>query len=88
MKNNKIVKFIIIALVIIIIIVGGYLFIDDRNQISKINEEIDKINSTAQIDQEIKTTGKYAEVEKGVKEYLTEYQNSVIYMMQMNTKTF
>lgn len=77
MKNNKIIKFIIIAIVIIIILVGGYFFINDRNQISKINEEIDKINSTAEIDQEIKTTGKYGEVEKGVKEYLTEYRNTV-----------
>lgn len=77
MKNNKIIKFAIIVIVIIIVLLGGYFFINDRNQISKINKEIDKINSTAEIDQEIKATGKYGEVEKGVKEYLINYQNTI-----------
>lgn len=77
MKNNKVLKFIIIAIVVIVVLVGGYFFIDERTQISKINEEINKINETSQVDSEIKSTGKYAEVEKGVKDYLTEYKNSV-----------
>lgn len=77
MKKNNVLKLIISAVIIIIVVVIGYFQIQDRMQISKINEEIDKINTTSEIDQEIKTTGKYAEVEKGVKDYLTEYQNTV-----------
>lgn len=77
MKKNKVLKIVLIVILVIAVLVGGYFFVNERTQIAKINEEVDKINTTLEIDQEIKTTGKYAEVEKGVKDYLTEYKNSV-----------
>lgn len=76
-KNKKVV-IIIVAIVVVLavaILVGIGAVISDVAQKQILSEEIEKINQTSQVDTEIKTSGKYAEVEKVLKDYVIEYQS-------------
>lgn len=81
-KNSKSKKSIIIIVVAIVVIIAiitiiGVVgsFINGNVQKQLISKEIDKINSTRQVDKEIKSKGKYADVEKVLKDYVLEYQS-------------
>ena len=76
-KNKKVV-IIIVAIVVVLavaILVGIGAVISDVAQKQILSEEIEKINQTSKVDTEIKTSGKYAEVEKVLKDYVIEYQS-------------
>lgn len=78
-KNSKSKKSIIIIAIAIVIIVGIIAvvgsFINENVQKQLISKEIDKINKTSQVDTDIKSKGKYADVEKVLKDYVVEYQS-------------
>lgn len=75
-KNKKII-FIVVAIVIVVVlavlIVAG-MFVNDIAQQAIISQEIEKINKAGTVDEEIKAKGKYAELEKTIKDYVLEYQ--------------
>lgn len=78
-KNSKSKKSIIIiaisvvAIIAIVAVVGS--FVNENIQKQIISKEIDKINNTSEVDTEIKSKGKYADVEKVLKDYVLEYQS-------------
>ena len=78
-KNSKSKKsIIIIAIAVIVVIaivavVGS--FVNKNIQKQLISKEIDKINKTSEVDTDIKSKGKYADVEKVLKDYVIEYQS-------------
>lgn len=78
-KNSKSKKsIIIIAIAVIVVIaivavVGS--FVNENIQKQLISKEIDKINKTSEVDTDIKSKGKYADVEKVLKDYVIEYQS-------------
>lgn len=78
-KKSGISKIVIILILVIaaLVIVGGIIFVTNRATNSKqentLNEEIQNIVSTKTVNEEIKTKGKYAKVEKALKDYLKEY---------------
>lgn len=75
-KNTKMIAIIAIVVVVAIVIIGGIAFFaNDYLQRAKIGEEMEKVNTSGTVDTEIKTSGKYAEVEKALKDYIVEYQN-------------
>lgn len=75
-KNKKVIIIIAIVGVLILAAIGGIvLVVNEVAQEAIVRTEMDSINSTGEINSEIKTKGKYAEVEKELKEYLTEYKN-------------
>lgn len=77
-SKNKTVVIIVVAIVIVLavaILVGIGTVINDVAQKQILSEEIEKINQTSKVDTEIKTSGKYAEVEKVLKDYVLEYQS-------------
>lgn len=76
-------KKIILIVVILLLIVGGvllYLYMTDAKQEKILVEELDKIDqldfSEGDIDMEIKSNGKYANVEKAMKNYYKEYADA------------
>lgn len=76
-------KKIILIVVILLLIVGGvilYLYMTDAKQEKILVEELDKIEeldfSEDDIDMEIKSQGKYANVEKAIKNYFKEYADT------------
>lgn len=74
-SNNK--KIIVIVVVILALaLIGGvaWNFVNDYTQRVIIGQEIDKINKSGSVDKEIKSNGKYADVEKTLKDYILEYQ--------------
>ena len=76
-KNKKVV-IVIVALVVVLavaILVGIGAVISDVAQKQILSQEIENINQTSKVDTEIKTSGKYAEVEKVLKDYVIEYQS-------------
>ena len=68
-----IVAIILVLLVAIIAVVG--MFVNEFAQKQIINEEIETINKSGEVNTEIKAKGKYADVEKALKDYIVEYQN-------------
>jgi len=76
-KSNvaKIIAIVAIVLVVAVVALGG-LFVNDFMQRAKIGEEMEKVNTSGNVDKEIKTSGKYAEVEKALKDYIVEYQDT------------
>lgn len=75
-KSKKIIAIIAIVVVVILIaIVGVGSFVNENVQKQIISKEIDKINNTSEVDKEIKSKGKYADVEKVLKDYVLEYQS-------------
>lgn len=75
-KNTKIIVIIAIIVVVAVVIGGITFFANDYIQRAKIGEEMEKINTSGTVDTEIKTNGKYADVEKALKDYIVEYQNA------------
>ena len=76
-KNKKVV-IVIVAIVVVLavaILVGIGAVISDVAQKQILSQEIENINQTSTVDTEIKTSGKYAEVEKVLKDYVNQYQN-------------
>lgn len=75
-KSKKSIIIIVIAVVIIIAVVAVVgSFVNENVQKQLISKEIDKINNTSEVDKEIKSKGKYADVEKVLKDYVLEYQS-------------
>lgn len=77
-SKNKTVVIVVVAIVVVLaiaILVGIGAVINDVAQKQILSEEIEKINQTSKVDTEIKTSGKYAEVEKVLKDYVLEYQS-------------
>lgn len=74
-KNKKIIA-IVVILVIIAIAIGVGIFLNDRAQEEILSQEIDKINTTGEVNTEIKSNGKYSDVEKALKDYVVEYQST------------
>lgn len=74
-KNKKVIVIvaIVIAVIAVIAVVAG-IFINDFAQRAIIGTEMEKINTSGEIDKEIKSSGKYADVEKALKDYVVEYQ--------------
>lgn len=78
-KSKKVIVIIAIVGVLILLVVGGLgLVINETAQKAIISAEMESINSTGEINSEIKSKGKYAEVEKALKDYLTEYKNIAV----------
>lgn len=76
-KNTKIIVIIAIVVAVVAVVIGGIAFFaNDYAQRAKIGEEMEKINTSGTVDTEIKTNGKYADVEKALKDYIVEYQNA------------
>ena len=81
MKNKKVLIGVIIAVVVVAIaLVGGY-FYNQQNKTKQenvLNEEVEKLSkldlTKDEIDMNIKTKGKYAIVEKTMKDYMKETQ--------------
>lgn len=75
-KNKKIIIMVTVILIILAVILGGIgIWVNDNVQRVVINKEIDTINKTSQVDIQIKAKGKYADVEKVLKDYILEYQS-------------
>lgn len=75
--KNKIFLIILLLLVIasiVIFIVLKNISMNDISQRTVVVSEIEKINNYGIVDSEIKSTGKYAEVEKALKDYILETQ--------------
>lgn len=78
-KNKKIIVIVaIIAAIIAAVGVVGFMFINDFAQRAIIGSEMEKINTSGEIDKEIKSSGKYADVEKALKDYVIEYQDIAV----------
>lgn len=78
-KNKKVIVIIAIIGVLVLVAVGGIaLVVNETAQRALIGAEMESINSTGEIDSTIKSTGKYAEVEKALKDYLTEYKGIAV----------
>lgn len=75
--KNKIFLIILLLLVIasiIIFLVLKNISMNDISQKTVVVSEIEKINNYGIVDSEIKSTGKYAEVERALKDYILETQ--------------
>lgn len=87
-KNKAVVIAVIIVLLVIIGAVGGVVY-NDLHQKSILISEVNKLvaNKNLTVDSidadNMKTTGKYAEVEKAIKTYLKEYAAEVEKMVDM-----
>lgn len=78
-KNKKVIVIVaIIAAIIAALGVVGFIFINDFAQRAIIGSEMEKINTSGEIDKEIKSSGKYADVEKALKDYVIEYQSIAV----------
>lgn len=78
-KNKKVIVIVaIIAAIIAAVGVVGFIFINDFAQRAIIGSEMEKINTSGEIDREIKSSGKYADVEKALKDYVIEYQSIAV----------
>lgn len=73
-SNKKKITTIISVIAAIIVIVLGVLSANEYKQKEIIGKEMESINQSGEVNQEIKSKGKYAEVEKALKDYVTEYQ--------------
>lgn len=75
-SKNKIVIIVVAVVVLVLLVIFGVvgMFVNDYMQKVVISSELEKINQTKQVDQEIKAKGKYADVEKAIKDYVIEYQ--------------
>ncbi len=73
-KNKKIIVIVAVIAVVAIIVTAIGIFVNDYAQRVILSQEIEEINKTAKVNQEIKASGKYGEVEKALKAYITEYQ--------------
>lgn len=74
-KNQKVV--VIVAVVVAVIAVVGVIagiFVNDFVQRAIIGSEMEKINTSGKVDETIQSSGKYADVEKALKNYVNEYQ--------------
>lgn len=75
-KNKKVIVIVAIVIAVIAVIgVVGFIFVNDFAQRAIIGSEMEKINTSGEVDQDIKSSGKYAEVEKALKAYVVEYQD-------------
>lgn len=78
-KSKKVIVIIAIIGVLVLVAVGGIaLVVNETAQRALIGAEMESINTTGEIDSEIKSKGKYAEVEKALKEYLKEYKGIAV----------
>ena len=73
-SNNKKITTIISVIAAIIVIVLGVLSANEYKQKEIIGKEMESINQSGEVNEEIKSKGKYAEVEKALKDYIIEYQ--------------
>lgn len=65
---------IIVVAIIVLCMIGIAIYLSyDKTQQNIVINEINNINETKNIDQTIKSKGKYAILEKGLKDYLNEY---------------
>jgi len=89
MENKKtIVALVVVVLLIILLIVVSYFYNDfNTKQIALITEEANKILESNiikdTIDLDIKTEKNYAEVEKSIKEYITNLKNIYVEMQDL-----
>lgn len=75
-KNKKVIVIVAIVVAVIAVIgVVGFIFVNDFAQRAIIGSEMEKINTSGEINKEIKSSGKYADVEKALKDYIVEYQD-------------
>lgn len=78
-KNKKVIVIVAIVIAVIAIIgVIGFTFINDFAQRAIIGSEMEKINTSGEVDQDIKSSGKYVGVEKALKDYIVEYQGIAV----------
>lgn len=78
-KNKKVIVIVAIVIAIIAVVgVVGFIFVNDFAQRAIIGSEMEKINTSGEIDEEIKSSGKYADVEKALKDYVVEYQGIAV----------
>lgn len=77
--STKLILLIVAIVVVLVIVIGtlGYFMINDAKQRITLKDEIEAINKNLTVDMTIKTTGKYADLEKALKEYLNEYHTAV-----------
>lgn len=73
-SNNKKIAIIAALIAVIIIVVGVVSIVNDRTQREIIGQEMEEINNSGEVNEEIKAKGRYAEVEKALKDYIIEYQ--------------
>ena len=75
--KNKIIHIVLIIVLILIFVLGGLLTYRNLKQENIVKDELEVINSlnasTDTINMEIKASGDYANVEKAIKEYYTDY---------------
>ena len=65
---------VIVVAIIVLCMIGIAIYLSyDKTQQNIVINEINNINETKNIDQTIKSKGKYAILEKGLKDYLNEY---------------
>ena len=78
-KNKKVIVIVAIVIAVIAVIgVIGFTFVNDFAQRAIIGSEMEKINTSGEIDKDIKSSGKYADVEKALKDYVVEYQGVAV----------
>ena len=78
-KNKKVIVIVAIVIAVIAVIgVIGFMFVNDFAQRAIIGAEMEKINTSGKIDEDIKSSGKYADVEKALKDYVVEYQGVAV----------
>lgn len=74
--NKKIISAIVVVVVLVLVVIAAVVF-PGKQQENKLIEEVNKLSALditkEDIDMDIKTTGKYAVVEKKIKSYLNEY---------------
>lgn len=73
-KNKKVIVIVAVIVIIVAILAVIGISINDYAQKAIIGQEMEHVNTTKTVDTEIKSTGKYADVEKALKDYILEYQ--------------
>lgn len=73
-KNKKIIIIVAVIIIVVAILAVIGMSINDYAQKAIIGQEMEHVNTTKTVDTEIKSTGKYADVEKALKDYILEYQ--------------
>lgn len=78
--NKKILSAVVAVIAIIIIAVAGYFLTGDMRQEKKLIEEVNAVSRMNIMEEDvnlpIKTTGKYAVIEKAIKGYLSEFSTN------------
>jgi len=81
-STKKVVAIVVVIIIAVLAVLGtvGFMFVNDIAQRALIGSEMEAINTSGKVDTEIKSTGKYADVEKALKDYVVEYQGVALDM--------